>query len=141
MRKTLLSFFSICLLLTFVSCPSSVSLSSQKDLTSFTFTASKNNSLSQDAAGAISGTGITLNVPAGTDVTTLIADFVSTGESVTVNTIAQVSGTTANDFTSPLTYQVIAEDGSTQNYLVTVIFYMVTGLMPVDGSATGESSA
>ena len=31
-----------------------------------------------------------------------------------------MSGTTANNFTSPVTYTVVAADGSTQAYVVTV---------------------
>ncbi len=37
-----------------------------------------------------------------------------------MGTTAQVSGVTANNFTSPVTYIVTAADSSTQNYVVTV---------------------
>ena len=63
---------------------------------------------------------IALTVPHATDVHALVATFTTTGESVAVDTWTQVSGTTANDFTSPVTYEVTAINGSTLNYTVTV---------------------
>ncbi len=58
----------------------------------------------------------------GTDLTTLIAEFsLSDGASAKVNFIPQVNGITSNNFSTPLTYRVIAEDGQTvQDWLVTV---------------------
>jgi hypothetical protein len=49
-----------------------------------------------------------------------VANFTTTGASVSVGATAQVSGTTANDFTSPVDYTVTAADGSTVDYTVTV---------------------
>jgi len=63
---------------------------------------------------------ITVTVPFGTAVTALIAAFTSTGESVKVGNIVQVSGTTPNDFTNPVAYIVTAADGTTATYTVTV---------------------
>ena len=63
---------------------------------------------------------VALTVPYGTSVTALIAAFAATGASVKVGSTAQTSGTTTNNFTSPVTYTVTAADGSTQNYVVTV---------------------
>jgi len=59
-------------------------------------------------------------MPYGTDVTALVATFTTTGVSVTVGTTAQISGTTANNFTNPVVYTVTAADSSTVNYTVTV---------------------
>ena len=88
--------------------------SSAKDLTAFSFA----NPL---ASGVISGTNIAITVPAGTNVTALVASFTSSALStVKVGGTAQVSGTTANNFTSPVTYTVTAEDGTTKTYTVTV---------------------
>ncbi|SOC16591.1 cadherin domain-containing protein [Ureibacillus xyleni] len=42
-------------------------------------------------------------------------------QSVKVGAMDQVSGTTANDFSNPVTYVVTAEDGTTKNWIVTVI--------------------
>ena len=88
--------------------------SSAKDITAYSFT-------SPAVIGSISGTNIALTVPSGTNVTALVATFTSSPKStVTVGSTAQVSGTTANNFTSPVTYTVTAEDGTTKTYTVTV---------------------
>lgn len=63
---------------------------------------------------------ITVTVPYGTDVTKLVATFSITGSSLSVGNTVQESGTTANDFSEPLTYTVTAADGTTQTYTVTV---------------------
>ena len=49
-----------------------------------------------------------------------MASFTTTGASVRVGATTQVSGTTANNFTTPVTYTVTAADASTQDYVVTV---------------------
>jgi len=73
-------------------------------------------------AGTINETSktIAITVPFGTNVTALIATFNTTGTSVKVDATVQVSGTTANDFTSPVVYTVTAADATTQDYMVTV---------------------
>ena len=92
----------------------STSLSSAKDLLTFGFT----NPL---ANGVINGTAISVTVPSGTDVSTLVASFtVSPKASVAVNNVAQQSGKNVNDFTTVVSYVVTAEDGSTKIYTVTV---------------------
>jgi len=54
-------------------------------------------------------------------VTALVATFTaSAGSSVTVGSTIQVTGTTSNNFTSPVVYTVTAADISTQDYTVTV---------------------
>ncbi|MBI5965985.1 MAG: S-layer homology domain-containing protein [Chloroflexi bacterium] len=84
-----------------------------KDITAFSFT-------SPAAIGVITGTNIAVTVPFGTDVTALVATFTTTGTSVKVGATVQVSGTTANDFSSPVIYTVTAIDDSTKDYTVTV---------------------
>jgi hypothetical protein len=88
--------------------------SSAKDITEFFFA-------NPPAYGVISGTNITVIVPFGTDVTALVASFTTTGVSVNVGAVIQVSGTTANNFTSPVLYTVTAADASTKDYTVTVM--------------------
>jgi len=61
-----------------------------------------------------------VTLPSGTDVTNLIANFATTGTSVKVNGVSQVSGSTANDFTNPVVYTVTATDGTTVDYDVSV---------------------
>jgi hypothetical protein len=63
---------------------------------------------------------IAVTMPYGTNVTALVATFTTTGASVTVGAAVQTSGTTANDFTSPVAYTVTAADNSTAIYTVTV---------------------
>ncbi|MEA3285482.1 MAG: hypothetical protein U9Q00_11005 [Synergistota bacterium] len=64
---------------------------------------------------------VTVTMPSGTDVSSLVADFtLSDGASSEVGGIAQISKKTANDFTNPVTYRVTAEDKSVQNWVVRV---------------------
>ena len=76
-----------------------------------------------DATGKIDGSAknILVYVPSGTIFTGLVATFSATGQSVIVGSTVQVSGVTPNNFTSPVTYTVTAADGSTQDYIVTVL--------------------
>jgi len=59
-------------------------------------------------------------MPHGTSVTALIDTFSTTGASIAVGTTNQVSGTTINNFTSPVTFVVTAVDGTTNSYTVIV---------------------
>jgi len=59
-------------------------------------------------------------VPFTTAVTGLVAFFSTTGVQVKVGDTVQTSRITANDFTNPVTYSVVAADGTTQDYVVTV---------------------
>lgn len=84
-----------------------------KMLTSFALTNPASTGLINDSLKIVA-----LTVPYGTNVTTLVATFATTGVSVSVGSTTQISGTTANDFSTPVTYTVTAADGSTQNYVV-----------------------
>jgi uncharacterized protein YegL len=92
-----------------------VAASPAKAITAFSFT-------SPPAAGAIDEAAKTVSVavPHGTDVTALVATFTTTGASVRVGSTIQVSGTTPNDFTNPVSYLVTAADGTRATYTVTV---------------------
>ncbi len=64
---------------------------------------------------------VSIEVPYGTDITGLVADFTnSTLSTVAVGATPQVSGTTPNDFTNPVVYTITAEDMSTQDWTVTI---------------------
>ena len=65
---------------------------------------------------------VAVTVPYGTAVTNLAASFeVSDGATVKVGSTAQVSGTTTNNFSSPVSYVVTSSDSSaTATYVVTV---------------------
>ncbi|MBN2158219.1 MAG: SMP-30/gluconolactonase/LRE family protein [Spirochaetes bacterium] len=86
-------------------------LSPYKDITAFSI---------NGIPGVISDTNITVRQPIGTDVTSLVAEFSTTGQSVAVGGVTQASGVTANDFTDTVIYTVTAMDGSTKNYSVAV---------------------
>ena len=90
-----------------------VALNPAKDITAYSFA-------SPAAVGVITGNAIAVSVPAGTNVTALVASFTTTGATVKVGATVQVSGVTANNFTSPRIYTVTAADGTTKNYTVTV---------------------
>jgi hypothetical protein len=90
--------------------------------------------------GATSPYAIAVTVPNGTAVTSLAATFTTTGASVTVvATGTQVSGTTANNFSSPVAYTVHAADGSTAIYNVTVTVAAAPGGAIVCGGASGTN--
>ncbi len=91
-----------------------------KDITAYSFASADNAGFTADVTAVIAGTSITATVPFGTDVTDLVATFSTSGTSVKVGSTVQVSGTTANDFTSPVVYTVTAADNTTKNYTVTV---------------------
>ena len=87
--------------------------SSSKDITSFSI-------VSPLVTGVVTGTAIAAWVPNGTNLTGLVAAFTTTGVSVKVGATLQASRATANDFRSPVTYIVTAEDGTTKSYTVAV---------------------
>ena len=86
--------------------------SSEKSITSFTFAG-----LNPQVNGVIDNTNYTvgLTVPTGTDVTTL-TPTIAVSDYATVSPSSDI----AQNFTNPVTYTVTAQDGSTQNYTVTV---------------------
>lgn len=65
---------------------------------------------------------VTVTVPHGTSVTALKAVFdISDDATAKIGTTVQVSGVTENNFTTPKTYKITAEDGThTKEYAVTV---------------------
>lgn len=84
-----------------------VTPSSTKEITVFSFA-------TPEATGVITETNIAINVPHGTDVTTLVPTITFSGTSVSPNT-----GVSQN-FSSPVTYTVTAANSSTEAYIVTV---------------------
>jgi len=91
-------------------------LSSAKAITAY--------SIASQTSSTILGSAITVTMPFSTpSVTGLVATFSTTGASVTVGSspvVTQVSGSTSNDFTNPVTYTVTAANGTTATYIVTV---------------------
>ncbi|MDG6243564.1 MAG: S8 family serine peptidase, partial [Methanolobus sp.] len=109
-----------------------VTSSSSKSITAFSFT-------DPAVAGDIKEAARTVNVevPYGTDVTSLTPTIVHTGASIIPeNGVAQ-------NFTNPVTYTVTAEDGTTQSYTVTVTSLpnpakSITGFSFTDPAVTGD---
>ena len=93
---------------------------SLKEITAFSFEASKNTALSSTVTATILNNAITASVPYGTDVTALIATFTYGGASLAVGSTAQTSASVTNDFTNSVIYVVTAANGSTVDYTVAV---------------------
>lgn len=90
-------------------------LSNTKSISSFSIVTPGADGIVSESAKTIS-----ITIPTGTSPKGLIAKYATSGASVKVGTVTQVSGETANDFSSPVTYIVTAQDGSTADYIVTV---------------------
>ena len=81
--------------------------------------------LTPDVIGVIDYTAgakaVALTVPFGTVVTALVATFTTnTGAIVKVSTNVQTSGSTQNNFSSPVVYLITGVDGRVETYTVTV---------------------
>ena len=99
-----------------------VKKSAEKAILTFGFTKADNPGLSQDFSGLINGSSISISVPSNTDISALKATFTSSPKStIKVGGILQQDKLTANNFSSPVVYTVVAEDGSTQNFTVSIL--------------------
>ena len=86
---------------------------------SFSFKKQNNPQLPWDVFGEITGDSVSLTLPTGTDMSNLIASFsLSGGATAYINGELQENGITANDYTNPLTYQVVAPGGCEREWLV-----------------------
>lgn len=94
-------------------------LSSNKSLTSFFFDQAV-TSLSSTYNGTFTSNNISVRLPYGLGLTALKPSFTTTGVAVLVAGVNQTSGVTLTNFSSPVTYTVVAEDGTTQDYTVTI---------------------
>jgi len=95
-------------------------MSSSKDITLFYFKKSSNPNLTESVIAEIDEiSGYILgDVPDGTNISALVACFTTTGVSVEVNNVEQISDLTVNDFRGTVNYVVFAEDGSSKEYVV-----------------------
>jgi len=90
--------------------------SSENDILTFSFAEQTG-----DAVIDANNHTVDIEVFDGTDVTALIASFtISDWASVAIGAAPQESGVTINNFTNPVTYMVTAEDGTPQDWVVTV---------------------
>jgi len=93
----------------------------QNFLFSYSFNKENNPYLPWDAIGEIIGNTVIVAIPEGVATDSLIASFeISNCASGYVNETEQISGITANDFESPVIYQVIAPNGDVRQYVVVV---------------------
>ncbi len=92
----------------------SIASNTSKRLTSLVFPGSLATTISE------ANKTIAVKMPYGSSLTALIAGFATTGVSVKVGDKAQTSASSANDFSNPVVYTVVAADGSSVEYTVTV---------------------
>ncbi|MCD4695432.1 MAG: choice-of-anchor L domain-containing protein [Bacteroidales bacterium] len=91
------------------------------DIITFSFEAANNPFLEEDVIGQFFGDSIYLVLPLASSLENLIATFIiSNCATAYVDGIEQISGVTANDFTNPVSYQVIAQNGDEKDWLVIV---------------------
>jgi hypothetical protein len=93
-------------------------LSSQKAMKAFYFRVEKNPVLVNDVTAEIGGDTIYAVGFAGTDISKLTPEFTFDGIKVTIGETEQISGTTSNDFTTLVKYNVVAEDKTQKTYIV-----------------------
>ncbi|PCJ65258.1 MAG: metalloprotease [Bacteroidetes bacterium] len=104
-------------------------LSDKKELLTFSFPG-----LAGSPEGTISGNTITVDVPGGTDISSLTPTFTNSPDAkVTVQAAEQVSGVTLNNYTSNVVYRVKAQDESSRDYTVTVNV-LTTGIFELGNS-------
>jgi len=99
----------------------------KQSFSSYIFSAADNPSLSKDVVGAVDWMAkiVTLVVPPGTKVSSMIATYVAPeGASVYVrsqgSTIPQANGATENDFRRPVQYLLVLEDATEVEFVVKV---------------------
>ena len=145
-RKEILISLLILLMLTLIAgCAPPVTPvpSGAKEITSYRFEATINPILSSKVEGTIDSDNhtISLIVPYDTPLTSLVATFkLSSGAVAKIGTTPQISSITANDFTSTVNYTVTAEDGSTQDWVVSVEKANPVRYVATDGDDTNEGS-
>ena len=89
-------------------------INSEANFITFSFTEQTGAATIDDGAHTID-----IEVANGTDMTNLVASYTLSSYATTaIAGTDQESGVTANNFSSPVTYTVTAEDGSTQNWVV-----------------------
>ncbi len=118
MKKTLLAVNLFVLLLT--ACKKETPLlSSENALVTFQITVAKNSELIENDVNFTVNDTLVVGVSGNNKSRAiLIANFTTTGETVTVNGVQQASGETVNDFTSPVIYTVTAKNGLQKRYTV-----------------------
>ena len=88
--------------------------------TEFKFLKAENDKVLEDVECIIDGSNITLSTPFILDKTKLVANYKTNGKKVFVGSDEQENGVTINDFSTPVKYTVVSEDGEKNVYTVTV---------------------
>ena len=120
-------------------------------ISTFSFLEENNADLDADVPLTINRGSITGRIPTNISVTDLIASFQHSGSSVSITSIDQQSGSTANDFSTILTYTTSGSDGQTTDYQVDLtrftdlpVVYLTTDFYAAidskDDYVQGESS-
>jgi len=91
------------------------------DFLSYNFLMENNPGLSFDIIGELINDEVYLEVPPGTDLTNLIADFEVRGVEVFVDEVLQQSGTTPNDFTQPVEFSLEGYEHKDWTVIVDVV--------------------
>lgn len=114
-------------------------VSSASTLTRFWFDNAQNPLYLNDTLSlSINGNTVTGRIPYYSNLGALIPSFESSGTAVIVSDSVQTSGQTVQNFRKPVTYQVVAEDGSKTAYNVNLVNF--TGL-PVIKINTANNAA
>jgi surface protein len=116
----LLTALALIMALILMGCPEFIDQPDFSSIQSFDFLAANNSELTEDVIGEIiSGERIRLNVPNGTDLSTLIPTIAYTG-----NGVSPKSGE-SQDFSNDLTFTLYRKDGRSLEY-TTMVFTTVT---------------
>ncbi|MCK9334220.1 MAG: T9SS type A sorting domain-containing protein, partial [Candidatus Cloacimonetes bacterium] len=87
---------------------------------------------SPSANGSIDHDEQTISVilPYGTDLTNLVASFTAPGATVKIGSTTQTSGSTANNYTDPISYTLSSIDGCTTDYTVSIQSTLAAPTLP-----------
>lgn len=118
-KQSLLSLLVI-LLTILTACNDTENKSGEASIDFFTFQSELNSKLDEAIIAEISEYNINLSVPYNVSLDQLVATFNFVGVKVEVNSKEQISGVTSNNFSNPLVYTVVAPNGETTQYIVTV---------------------
>ena len=125
MNKFIFQLFSITIILTYllISCEDDKPITDDPinsiiELNSFGFLNENNQLLTQNYIGVITDNQIEITIPSVTQK--LIATFETNASKVIVNGLEQTSNVTLNDFSKPIIYTLVSEDGTKEFYTIKI---------------------
>mgnify|MGYP005812714197 CR=1 FL=1 len=114
-------------------------LAETNELLSFSFEQELNPGLSDNYTMEIDETTVKGRLAKlNDDPKQLVATFSTNGYKVYVGNVEQVSGVTVNDFSKPVTYRVIAENGFSREYTVRVLRFTGLPILYIDTDSGNE---